>query len=210
MLLLITWAHATLHSICTEQLTGHTEPWEWLQRDYYTSEVLNSWPCEMLIKICFPLMKERQIYALFLFPCMQFFCSLIRTYNVNHQALWFSHKTKKGILVVTNFYNSSTQYIQSYDNIQYLAAAGVSGTVISLWPIPTRQTFPPGQVALSAVDMVLLKPAQSKLTSTLVPIALCICTTSSATSCKIVKLKNRSCVLKQQPLELEAIRRKER
>lgn len=65
---------------------------------------------------------------------------------------------------------------------QYLAAAGVSGTVISLWPIPTRQTFPPARVALRAVDIVLLKPAQSKLTSIGAPIAFCISITSSAES----------------------------
>ncbi|KVI10138.1 hypothetical protein Ccrd_011492 [Cynara cardunculus var. scolymus] len=64
----------------------------------------------------------------------------------------------------------------------YLAAAGVSGTVISWWPIPTRQTLPPARVAVRAVVMVLLKPAQSKLTSTPPPMALCISSTSPATS----------------------------
>lgn len=71
-----------------------------------------------------------------------------------------------------------------------LAAAGVRGTVISLWPIPTRQTLPPGLVALSAVDMVLLKPAQSKVTSTPVPMALWISTASSETSCTFQILRH--------------------
>uniref|UniRef100_A0A2P2LWV3 Uncharacterized protein MANES_06G142400 n=1 Tax=Rhizophora mucronata TaxID=61149 RepID=A0A2P2LWV3_RHIMU len=48
--------------------------------------------------------------------------------------------------------------------------------------MPTRHTLPPDLVAPSAVDMVLVKPAQSKATSTSVPIALCISNTSSATS----------------------------
>ncbi|KAL0907981.1 hypothetical protein M5K25_022441 [Dendrobium thyrsiflorum] len=48
----------------------------------------------------------------------------------------------------------------------YLAAtAEVRGIVISLWPIPTRQILPPVRVAFSALDIVLLKPAQSKFSS---------------------------------------------
>ncbi|BAF24327.1 Os08g0545300 [Oryza sativa Japonica Group] len=63
-----------------------------------------------------------------------------------------------------------------------LIAADVSGTVISLCPIPTRHTFPPPRVASSAVATVLLNPAQSRLTSMSPPIAALIRSTSSPTS----------------------------
>ena len=72
--------------------------------------------------------------------------------------------------------------------MRYLAADEVRGSVISLWPNPTRQTLPPARVAFKAVDMVLLKPTQSKLTSTHPSMAFFIFTSSAPTSCKYIQL----------------------
>ncbi|KAK8474767.1 hypothetical protein V6N13_077437 [Hibiscus sabdariffa] len=51
----------------------------------------------------------------------------------------------------------------------HVAAAGVGGAVISLWLNPIRRTMPPARVTVRAVDIVLLKPKQSKLTCTAAP-----------------------------------------
>ena len=65
----------------------------------------------------------------------------------------------------------------------YFAETTVRGTVISLQANPIRQTLPPEREAFRAVDIVLLVPTQSKITSTWAPIAVCICTTSWSISC---------------------------
>lgn len=65
----------------------------------------------------------------------------------------------------------------------YRAAAGVRGTVISLWPMPTRQTRPPDRVALKAVFMLLLSPTQSIVTSMSAFICFFSARTSASTSC---------------------------
>nr|GMD36345.1 uncharacterized protein LOC111241416 [Ipomoea batatas] len=48
--------------------------------------------------------------------------------------------------------------------------------------MPTRQTLPPERVARRAVDIVLLKPAQSKLTSIPTPMAALMLSTSDSRS----------------------------
>lgn len=70
-----------------------------------------------------------------------------------------------------------------------------------LWPSPTRQTFPPVQVVPRAVDMVLLKPAQSKVTSTLAPIAFLICSISEAKSYLKLLSVDSNTIVKQLRLE---------
>jgi len=48
----------------------------------------------------------------------------------------------------------------------YFTETAVRGTVISLHANPIRHTLPPEREAFRAVDIVLLMPTQSKITST--------------------------------------------
>ncbi|OAY69676.1 hypothetical protein ACMD2_15562, partial [Ananas comosus] len=86
-----------------------------------------------------------------------------------YSATLFKHTLAHSLKIKHNFdcITAASADLKSFLNLllrEPKPMTEVRGTVISLWPIPIRQTLPPARVALRAVDIVLLKPAQSKLT----------------------------------------------